>query len=146
MYDLNPLSHPHFPQLCEVGNSSHGKDVTPQLPVHLRGLQLLRLEGAERPLPCFIEALGGEVRAMTSQLTKLGLEPRSPCSAHVAPLSTVLSVVGPRAPERGQGVLGQWREHRQLVVFELGTWCWLFQLILQQLEVGRCCPIFRRGY
>lgn len=78
----------------EVGNSSHGKAVTPWQP--------LPLEGVARFLPGFTEALRGEARAMASQLTA-GTGTQMSCCAYGAPLSSVLAAMGSEPQGMGEG-------------------------------------------
>lgn len=65
-----------------------------------RGLQPLPLEGVERSLPGFIEALTGEARAMGSRLRSWDWNP-DVLLCIVAPLCSVLSALGPEP--RGSG-------------------------------------------
>lgn len=122
MYDFRPPPHPLVSLgvlqrvgSCEAGNLSHGKDVTPWLPLPFRVLQPLPLEGVERSLPGFIEALTWEARATGSQLQSWDWNPDVLlCIRGSSQLCAVC--LGPRAP-------GQWREAGR---FESGTWWWLF--------------------
>lgn len=75
--------------------------------MHFRGLQPLWLEGVERPLPRFIEVLKGEVRAMARVSWQSWVWNPDLLAVHMRLLSTLLSVMGPRAPEHGQGNPGE---------------------------------------
>lgn len=78
--------------------------MTRWLPLPFRGLQPLPLEGVERSLPGFIEALS---ESHGQSADRAGTGTQISCCACVAPLSSLLSAVGlePRSVGRESGAV-----------------------------------------